>query len=74
MFYPVQQLVRGNVLKNKPYANTWVSFSKTLNALNLVPKADQIYEAGQWAMEDLMPSIPVIEAIFKPIPTLESEA
>lgn len=70
LFYPVQQLVRSNVLSNKPYANTWVSFSKTLNALNLVPKADQIYESGHWAMDDLKPHIPVIEAIFKPIPPL----
>jgi predicted acylesterase/phospholipase RssA len=69
--WPIQQVVRSNVKKNKPYADLWISLSKTLNPLNLVPSSQQTSEAGRWAMADLGEHIPFLEALFQPILPLE---
>ena len=72
LLLPIQQVVRGNVARNQHYADLWLSLSKTLSPLNLVPSAKQISSAGRWAMSDLGAHIPYLEALFHPIEPLEN--
>ncbi|MDP2309322.1 MAG: patatin-like phospholipase family protein [Pseudomonadota bacterium] len=70
MFYGVQQIVRPNVLRNIPYANTYLAMERTLSPLNLVPNVPDVNKAMNWTMEELEPHMPVIERMctpFRPI-------
>lgn len=66
VFFPIQQIVRPNVLINQPYANTWIDLSRTLNPINLVPSVQQVAQASAWAVEDAEPHIPIIAATCTP--------
>jgi predicted acylesterase/phospholipase RssA len=71
LLLPIQQVVRGNVQRNQHYADIWLTLSKTLSPLNLVPSSTQTSNAGRWAMSDLGVHIPLLEALFCPIEALE---
>jgi len=71
IFLPIQQVVRSNVARNQAYADIWLSLSKTLSPLNLVPSSQQISEAGRWAMSDLGPHLQLLEALMDPIEPLQ---
>jgi predicted acylesterase/phospholipase RssA len=70
VFYPVQQLVRGNVVKNLPYCHHYEALARTLSPLNLVPDPAQIQQANEWATGGLAPSMPLIQAMLTPFPPL----
>ncbi len=70
VFYPIQQLVRGNVLKNLPYCHHYEALGRTLSPLNLVPEPEQIQEANEWATQGLAPAMPLIQAMLTPFPPL----
>ncbi len=70
LFYGIQQIVRPNVMRNVPYANTYLAMERTLSPLNLVPNVPDVNLAMQWTMEELEPLMPVIERTctpFRPI-------
>ena len=71
LYFPIQQVVRSNVQRAQHYADTWISLSKTLSPLNLVPSSQQISEAGRWAMRDLRPHLAFLERLCAPIEALE---
>jgi len=65
IFYPVQQAVRGNVLRNLPYAHTYVPLGKTLSPLNLVPAVGDLDQAGRWAAAEIEPHLPAVQALCR---------
>ena len=71
VFYPIQQVARANVIKNRPYANLYLPLSRTLSPVNLVPKVDDVARASRWAMKELEPHLPLMNAIFEPVLPLE---
>ena len=60
LWYPIQQLVQFNVRQNLPYANQYVSLSKRLKAINVVPSVDQISKASSWTISEFEPLMPYI--------------
>ncbi len=70
VYYPIQQVVRGNVMRDQPYANTYVALSRTLNPINLVPSVQQVAQASAWAIDDVEPSIPLMRAACTPFSPL----
>jgi predicted acylesterase/phospholipase RssA len=60
MFYPVQQLVRPNVLRNLVYANHYFALQRTLSPLNLVPDYEDVLRATEWTSAELEPEMPYI--------------
>ncbi len=70
MFYPLQQIVRPNVLRNLPYAHIYFPLKRVLNALNLAPTVRSVEKAIRWTSEELRPDIPLIKAMVARIPVL----
>ena len=70
MFYPLQQFVRTNVLRNLPYAHLYFPLRRVLNALNLAPKVRSVEKAMRWTSEEMRPHIPLLKAMCEPIPVL----
>lgn len=70
MYYPVQQAVRANVVRNLPYAHLYFPLKRSLNALNLIPPVGAMEQAMRWTMEELKPHVPFMQAICAPIPVL----
>jgi len=70
MFYPLQQIVRPNVLRNLPYAHMYLPMKRVLNALNLAPTVRSVEKAIRWTSEELRPDIPLIKAMVSRIPVL----
>ena len=70
LFYPLQQLVRGNVVRNIPYANIYFPLGRVLNALNLVPPIPTVEKAMKWTMDELRPHIPFIQMMCRTITPL----
>lgn len=70
MFYPVQQIVRPNVLRNLPYAHLYFPLQRVLNALNLAPTVRSVEKAIRWTSDELRPSIPLIKAMVSRISPL----
>jgi predicted acylesterase/phospholipase RssA len=66
LFYPVQQLVRGNVTRAAQFANSYVPLSRTLSPMNLVPSIKDLSRASGWAEEDLEPHVPLMAATCAP--------
>ena len=62
IFYPIQTLVRPNVVRNVAYAHQYIALERTLSPLNLVPGIDDVMRAQQWAMTEMEPHMPFIEA------------
>ena len=71
LYFPIQQVVRSNVQRAQHYADTWISLSKTLSPLNLVPSSQQISDAGRWAMRDLSVHLAFLERLCVPVEPLE---
>lgn len=61
LFYPIQQLVRPNVLRNIAFANQYVAMDRTLNPVNLVPALPETMRAMEWTMAEMAPMMPLIE-------------
>jgi hypothetical protein len=70
LFYPVQQLVRANVVSNLPFAHHVFNLNKRLNPLNLVPKVREVETAMNWTMDELEPDIVTIQAMCATLPVL----
>ncbi len=70
IWYPVQQLVRANVLRSLPYAHLSVALSRTLGPMNLVPGVKALMKAARWTMHDLEPHLPRILEVMRPIADL----
>ncbi len=70
MYYPLQQVVRPNVVRNLPYAHIYFPMKRVLNALNLAPTVRAVEKAIRWTSDELRPSIPLIKAMVAPIPVL----
>jgi predicted acylesterase/phospholipase RssA len=71
MFYPLQQIVRPNVLRNLPYAHLYFPMKRVLNALNLAPTVRSVEKAIRWTSDELRPQIPLIKAMVATIPALQ---
>jgi predicted acylesterase/phospholipase RssA len=61
LFYPLQQVVRPNVLRNIPYANLYMPLERTLNPVNLVPNLPDLSRAMAWTTEELTRHLPFVE-------------
>jgi predicted acylesterase/phospholipase RssA len=70
MFYPLQQIVRPNVLRNLPYAHLYFPMKRVLNALNLAPTVRSVEKAIRWTSDELRPHIPLVKAMVRTIPAL----
>lgn len=70
LYYPLQQAVRGNVLRSMPYAHLYFPLGRVLNALNLVPPLPTLEKAIRWTRDELNPHIPFIKAMCSPISVL----
>jgi predicted acylesterase/phospholipase RssA len=66
LFYGIQQIVRPNVGRNIPYANTYMAMERTLSPMNLVPDVPDVNRAMNWTMDELEPYMPVIERTCTP--------
>ena len=70
LFYPLQQIVRPNVLRNLPYAHLYFPLGRVLNALNLAPTVRSVEKAIRWTSQELRPDIPLIKTMVARIPVL----
>ena len=71
MFYPLQQIVRPNVLRNLPYAHIYFPLRRVLNALNLAPTVRSVEKAIRWTSDEMRPELPLIKAMVDRIPVLK---
>ncbi len=65
IFYPIQTLVRPNVVRNVAYAHHYMALDRTLSPLNLVPGIEDVMRAQQWTIDELEPHMPFIEMSCK---------
>jgi hypothetical protein len=70
LFYPLQQIVRANVVRNLPYAHMYFPLDRVLNALNLAPSVRAVEKAIRWTSEELRPRVPLIKAMVTRLPVL----
>jgi len=70
VWYPVQQLVRGNTLRSAAYADVYVPLSRVLNPANLVPSVEQVEQASDWLYDDMAHHVPITKAICTAFPPL----
>jgi hypothetical protein len=70
MFFALQQYVRGNVVRNLPYAHLYFPLGRVLNALNLAPTARSVEKAIRWTKEELRPHLPLVKAMVARLPVL----
>jgi len=70
VFAPVMQLVRGNVKANTPYAHHVLNMKMRLNPLNLVPAPKLMERAMNWTMDELEPTIPMLQQMCTTLPIL----
>ncbi len=71
IFYPVQQLVRPNVVRNHPFAHHIYDLKRRLNPLNMVPGMSDITKAIGWAIDELEPDMPFIAEMCAPFESLD---
>jgi predicted acylesterase/phospholipase RssA len=72
VWYPIQQAVRnGNVEANRPYMDAYITYSRLLSPMNLVPPIRDALQAISWGREAIRPEIPYIRTMMEPIPVLQ---
>lgn len=70
---PLQQIAKSNADVHKPYADSWITFPRTLSPMNLVPKVRDTLQAMEWGKAALAPEIPFAREMMRPLPVLPQE-
>lgn len=69
---PFEQMVRAaNVDANRPFADAYVTFPRTLSPMNLVPPVRDFLQAMRWGRDAMKPHMPFITAMMQRIPVLQ---
>jgi len=70
-WFPLEQAVRtANVDAQRPFADVYLPFSRTLSPMNLVPTMPDLLEAMRWGREAIGPHMPFIREMMRPIEVL----
>jgi hypothetical protein len=75
IWYPIQQAVRtANVDANRPFMDSYITYSRLLSPMNLVPPVRDALQAIRWGREAVRPEMPFIKTMMEPIPVLSEKA
>jgi predicted acylesterase/phospholipase RssA len=72
MFFPLQQLARPNVLRDRRYADFFHTVRNLPNPIDIAPSYRQIQSIVRKAREELQPDMPVLRRMLKPLPRYAS--
>lgn len=73
-WFAMQQAVRAaNVDGDRPWADLYVAFRRTLSPANLLPGVRDSLTAIRWGREEIQPHMPFILAMMRPVPVLPDE-
>ena len=68
---PFQQAVRtANVEADRRYTDCYITYSRTLSPMNLVPQTQDALTAVRWGREAMQPELGFVGESMKPIPVL----
>lgn len=73
IWYPVQQLVRPNVVANRPYCHHYFALERRLSPVDLVPTPERVNKAMTWTASELAPDMPYVKQMCRTLPTLPAE-
>lgn len=70
-WFPMQQAVRAaNVDADREFSDLYVPFPRTLSPVNLVPSVRDALTAIRWGREEIIPHMPFVVAMMRPIAVL----
>jgi predicted acylesterase/phospholipase RssA len=70
LWLPLQRIAELNVARSRPWAHLTHDFSKTLNALSVVPRVDELIDAIEWGRAQVAPHLPFISRMLAPLPRI----
>lgn len=70
LWIPLQRIAELNVARSRPWAHLTHDFKRTLNALSVVPRVDELLDAIQWGRQQVAPHLPFITRMLTPLPRL----
>lgn len=70
LWIPLQRIAELNVARSRPWAHLTHDFKRTLNALSVVPRVDELLDAIQWGRAQVAPQLPFITRMLAPLPRL----
>lgn len=70
LWIPLQRIAELNVARSRPWAQLTHDFKRTLNALSVVPRVDELLDAIQWGRAQVAPHLPFITRMLAPLPRL----
>lgn len=70
LWIPLQRIAELNVARSRPWAHLTHDFKRTLNALSVVPRVDELLDAIQWGRAQVAPHLPFITRMLAPLPRL----
>jgi hypothetical protein len=70
LWLPLQRLAELNVTRARPWAHLTFDFTRTLGALAVVPRVDELIDAIEWGRAQLAPSLPLIARMVAPLPRI----
>lgn len=70
LWIPLQRIAELNVARSRPWAHLTHDFKRTLNALSVVPRVDELLNAVEWGRQQLAPQLPFITRMLTPLPRL----
>lgn len=70
LWIPLQRIAELNVARSRPWAHLTHDFKRTLNALSVVPRVDELLDAIQWGRTQVAPQLPFITRMLAPLPRL----
>lgn len=70
LWLPLQRIAEINVARSRPWAHLTHDFKRTLNALTVVPRVDELLDAIEWGRRQLAPHLPFITRMLTPLPRI----
>lgn len=70
LWLPLQRIAELNVARSRPWAHLTHDFRRTLNALSVVPRVDELLDAIQWGRQQIAPHLPFVTRMLAPLPRL----
>lgn len=70
LWIPLQRIAELNVARSRPWAHLTYDFKRTLNALSVVPRVDELLDAITWGRAQVAPHLPFITRMLTPLPRL----
>lgn len=67
---PLQRIAELNVARSRPWAHLTHDFKKTLPALTVVPRVEELLNAVEWGRHQMAPHLPFLTRMLAPLPRL----